>query len=196
MLPLAAAATMAPGLAGQLIKAGAQQGATKLLQPAAVPMAIGASALSQPARTYRQELRADTKAMQAGKLGYSEAQKNQMMNATNQQIQASQQGLRDEARRMAAAGGLGSSGASNALMKAAAQANASAAAQARSNVDMASQAQALARRGEILERNRQQRDTIKSNWLKVAEGLKPPSSDSADKVKPDLEGLNTTFGVK
>lgn len=190
------AATMAPGLAGQLLKAGGQQGLATAMQTAAVPLAIGASALSQPARTYRQELRADTKAMKAGKLGYSEAQKNDMMNATNQQIQASQQGLRDEARRMAAAGGLGNSGASNAMIKAAAQANAAAAAQARSNIDMASQAQALARRGEILERNRQQRDTIKNNWLQVAQGFKPPGGNAAAKVAPDLAGLNTTFGVK
>lgn len=195
-VPLAAAAMMAPGLAGQMLKTQSAQGITKAVQAAGVPLAIGAAALSQPARTYRQELRADTRAMKAGKLGYSEAQKNEMMNATNQQIQASQQGLRDEARRMAAAGGFGNSGASNALIKAAAQANASAAAQARSGIDMASQQQALARRGEILERNRQQRDHIQDNWLKAVQGFNPQGSNAAAKFAPDLAGLNTTFGVK
>ncbi len=195
MFPLMAAAGMAPGLANQMLKgASAQKGAGLFNQfGPAIGTAIGA--MGPAARAHRKALREDTAAMEAGKLGYSEAQKNQMMAGTNAQIQAAQQGVSDNARSMAAVAGYGNSGAANQMMAERARANALGAATAMSNIEGDSQQQALARKSDILGRLDKQKEIAKDDWAKAfSKPVKPPTNPYG-KIIPDPQGLSTTFGV-
>lgn len=194
MLPLLAAATMAPGMAGQMIKAGAITKGAGLLNQFGPSIGTAIGAMGPAGRDYRHELRSDSKAMQAGKLGYSDAQKNQMMAGANQQIQASQMAQQDAAQRMAAAGGFGNSAQSTQMMADSAKAAALGAANARAQIENASQQQALQRRMEIIARLKDQRDTAKADWARAFSKPVNPGQPYA-KLMPDYSGLAQNFGA-
>lgn len=185
MVPIAAAAAAAPAVINKVSDTAAQHRQT---------IGMIAASLTPEARAYRQTLRADTRAMKAGKLGYSEAQKAQMLNQTNQAVQTAQLGANDEARRLAAAGGLQGSGTSQGLMNANAKAASDALAQSRTNIELQSQQTAEARRAEILGRILAQRQQQQANIM-AAMGNKA-EGPQVEGGTADYGALLSTFGGK
>lgn len=139
---------------------------------AKTPIAGIVGSQSKAARWHRKTLRADQAAYDAGQLGLSDAQKQQMAGDAQEQIQASLQPQMAEAQRQSAAMGFGRSGAATAATGQLANATANATAGAMRNIDALSQEQTARRQADIVGRTAAQRQKIQTDWNNWAESAK------------------------
>lgn len=136
------------------------------------PIAGVIGSQSKAARWHRKTLRADQAAYDAGQLGLSDAQKQQMAGAAQEQVQASLQPQANEIARQQAAMGFGRSGAATAATGQLANATAGATAGAMKNIEALSQEQVARKQADVVGRTAAQRQKIQTDWNNWAESAK------------------------
>lgn len=185
---LASGAQLAAGLSSGLAAGGQQLGAG---------IGAGIAGLSWAGRKHRELLKGDVAKMEAGKLGWTEAQKRQYLGASLRAAQAAAAPMLAAMEQQRAAQGFGRSGAATDQIGAAQGAIQSGVAQAVGGGEALSQQQALTKEADIKARVAAQRDKVSGDWGNVMGGVAGAAGALAGmgfgaKVIPKLMGSIAT----
>ena len=181
---------------GSLIKAGTEVAGTAAAGPlgALVGGALAgapalAGAMSAGGRAHRRQLNKDLAALQAGKLGFSDAEKRQMAGEAARALQSQTRAAEADVRRQAAAaGGFGRSGA---YQKALGDIYTGAQSQLGTQMgetERLSTQQALQEKARILQAAKEQRDKVAADWGRVVAGASGTAAKLMEKAKTEKAG--------